>query len=328
VVRFVYSAFGLRLCTNLPLTGLLPLAGDSAQDLRVWLNVMPPWLEDLPDAAQTVWHISSYRNERGEPLLKIWEIRDGEYLRFLYDDGTQFILDRFGTQVWATWLEPMTLEDTATYLLGPILGFVLRQRGFVTLHASAVAIGGSAVAFLGPQGAGKSTTAAALAHCGCAVLSDDIVALGKIENHLQVQPAYPQLNLWPTSVEALYGAKDGLPPLTPNWDKRRLDLTSNRYHFQEEPLPLGAVYFLGARSDNAAAPFIHNLSPHDGLMALIGNGYVTLPGAKQMRAREFDAMGRIAARVPLRQITPHAEPAHLPKLCEVILDDCQQVIQS
>ena len=53
-----------------------------------------------------------------------------------------------------------------------------------------------------------------------------------------------------------------------------------------------------------------------------------LPGAKQLRAREFDAMWRIAARVPLRQVTPHREPAHLSKVCEVILDDCQQVIQS
>ena len=50
--------------------------------------------------------------------------------------------------------------------LGPVFAFVLRLRGAVTFHASAVRIG-DAVAFLGPQGAGKSTTAAALALRGC-----------------------------------------------------------------------------------------------------------------------------------------------------------------
>jgi len=310
------------------LTGLLPLADDSAQDLRVWLKVMPRWFEDSPDTAQTVWHVSSYRNERGEPLLKIWKIRDGAYLRFLYDDGTQFILDRSGTEVWATWLEPMTLEDAATYLLGPIFGLVLHLRGFVTLHASAVSIGGSAVAFVGPQGAGKSTTAAALASRGYPVLSDDITALHVRDHSLLIQSAFPQLKLWPNSVESLYGTSDSLPPLTPNWDKRKLDLASNGYRFQQEPLPLRALYFLATRSDAPAAPFIRSLSPQEGLLLLLGNGYVSLPATKQMQAREFDVMGRIAARVPLRQITPHAEPAHLSKLCEVFLDDCRQIIQS
>jgi len=324
----IYSAFGLRLRTNLPLTTLLPVSTESAYDVEVWLNSVPPWLEDLPKADETIWHISLERNEHGEPWLKIWKIYSGAYLRFAYDDGTQFILDRAGSKIWATWLAPMTLDDAATYLLGPVLGVVLRLRGFVTLHASAVSIGRSAIAFLGPEGAGKSTTAAALARRGYAVLSDDIVAVREVDENLLIQPAYPQLKLWPKSVEALYGKEENLPAFSANYDKRYLDLRNDGYSFQEEPLPLRAVYVLGARSDDAASPVIQSLPAHAGLLALIGNAYVTLSLDKQMRAREFDVLGRIAAGVPLRQLTPHSEAAYLSKLCEVILEDCQQVIRA
>src|SRR5262249_11300592 len=146
-------------------------------------------------------------------------------------DGMQFILDRSGSEIWATWPDPMCAEDAVSYLLGPVFGLVLRLRGFFTLHASVVCIGDVAIAVAGSPGAGKSTTAAALAHHGCPVLSDDIAALRELDGDILVQPAYPQLNLWPSSVEALYGAKDRLPPIAPNWDKRYLDLRTNGYRF-------------------------------------------------------------------------------------------------
>jgi ABC-type glutathione transport system ATPase component len=47
-------------------------------------------------------------------------------------------------------------------LLGPALALVLHQRGRFVLHASTVAVAGSAIAFLGEKGWGKSTIAAAL----------------------------------------------------------------------------------------------------------------------------------------------------------------------
>jgi hypothetical protein len=328
-VKYSYSVFGLRVGTNLPLKHLPPVAGKhSAHDLHLWLQAAPPWVGDLPEAPQSMWHVSSYRDERGEPALKIWTIRDGSYFRLQYCDGAEFILDRRGTEVWATWVAPNTLGDAATYLLGPIFGLVLRLRGFVTLHASAVAVNGAAIALLGPQGAGKSTTAAALARRGCAVLSDDIVAVDDRDAQFRVQPAYPQLNLWPQSVEALYGPEASLPPMTPNWDKRYLDLRNDGYRFEQDPLPLAAVYYLGPRSADPAAPSVHTSSPRARLVSLIGNGYVTLPVGKSARAREFDVLGQIAARVPVRDVTPHADATNLDRLCDVILDDCRRFLRA
>ena len=75
-------------------------------------------------------------------------------------------MDRHGTKLWASWPSHSSVEEAATYLLGPVLGLLLRFRGVTCLHASAVAIGDSVIAFVGAEGAGKSTTAAAFARPG------------------------------------------------------------------------------------------------------------------------------------------------------------------
>ena len=49
----------------------------------------------------------------------------------------------------------------------------------LTLHASAVAIGGRGVLLLGPSGAGKSALALALIGRGAALVADDRVTLGR-----------------------------------------------------------------------------------------------------------------------------------------------------
>ena len=98
---------------------------------------------------------SPYKDQAGNPALRIWKAARSRYLRLAYFDGTQFWLDRGGTEVWATWPSNLQIEDAATYLLGPVLGILLRLRGVTCLHASAVAFGETAVAFVGSEGAGK-----------------------------------------------------------------------------------------------------------------------------------------------------------------------------
>ena len=121
-------------------------------------------------------------------------------LHLAYSDGTQFWLDRKGAAIWAAWSERSSLENAISYLLGPVLGLLLRLRGIVCLHASAVAFDDHCVAFVGSAGAGKSTTAAAFAKLGCGIVSDDIVGLVERDGIFYVLPAYPHLCLWPESV--------------------------------------------------------------------------------------------------------------------------------
>lgn len=320
---FRYRIYGLDLCANQPIPGLAALPDGQVAEVEVWLGSMPPWKSEINKPEKECWYTSTSQGEYGEPTLRIWKLAGGGYFRLRYGDGTEFVIDRQGSRIWATWPERSTLEDTATYLLGPVLGFVLRLRGITCLHAGAIAFGDRAIALAGQAGAGKSTTTAAFARLGCAVLADDIVALSHDGQSFLVQPACPRVCLWPESVNTLYGFADALPRLTPSWDKRYLDLAETGYRFQQRPSPLAAVYILGERSPEPGAPFVSAMPVQSGLIALVANTYANRLLDRTMRAQEFALLSRLVTRVPLRRVTAHEDPAHLLKLCNVILEDFQ-----
>ena len=321
-MNWLYAAYGLCLSSNLPIPGLTSTPHAEDVDVRVSLGLMPPWLSQKLETAR-VWSVGPNLDEHGCPTRVVWQLEDGGYFHYKYSDGTEFVLDRAGTEVWARWADALTLEDTVTYLLGPILGFLLRLRGFICLHASAVVVGESVVALVGPAGAGKSTTAAGFADFGFPVASDDVLVLIDQGHRFLVQPAYPRVRLWPASVSALYGEEDYLPRLTPTWDKRYLDLTGEGYRFQREPLPLSGLYLLGERLDDARAPFVEQVPASAGMLALVGNSYANYMLDREMRSREFEVLSRLLTHVPLRGITPHADIKRLPELCRLLIEDSQ-----
>ena len=311
------SIYGLGVISNRTIPGVPP-STIASEDVRISFGSLPAWLDEATGMQVETSYVADYKSECGEPALRVFRVLDGKYYRFHYADETEFVVDKAGTEVWAAWREPLTLEDTATYLLGPVMGFVMLLRGIVCLHASAVAIGDEVIALLGPAGSGKSTTAAAFSARGYSILAEDVVTLDDRGDHFLVRPGYPCIRLWPASVKALYGSETHLPKLTPNWDKCYLDLSDN---FQKEPLRLAAIYHLGERRHDTKAPFIRTLDRAEGLMSLVANTYATKLMDKQMRAREFELLTRVLNNVPVRRVTPHSDIAHVPELCTRILTD-------
>jgi hypothetical protein len=320
-----YRVYGLRLQSKIAIPGLRPTEGQETGDIQVCFGRLPEWVGQTSWESRPLWRLSGCDDGSDDPGLKVSRSLDRASFRLSYPDGTQFVVSDSGGHVWATWPDSLTLEDTATYLLGPILGFVLALRGVPCLHASAVVLNRRAVLLAGAAGAGKSTTAAAFARLGYPVLTEDVSPLHDRDGRIDVQPGYPLIRLWPASVQALYGAADALPLITPNWDKRYLKLADSGRQFQTRPLPLGAVYVLEKRSDDVHAPSVNVLPPAQGLLALVGNSYATRLLDSDMRAREFEVFGRVAARVPLRQVYPHADPSRLPQLCEAIIRDFEKI---
>ncbi|HEU4510766.1 MAG TPA: hypothetical protein VFR78_21225 [Pyrinomonadaceae bacterium] len=312
------SIYGLGVISNKAIPGV-PVSPITAADVRISFGSLPEWVRE--DTQLETSYVADYNDDCGNPMLRVFRVRDGAYYRFSYADRTEFVLDHGATEIWADWPEPLTLEDAATYLLGPIMGFVMLLRGVVCLHASAIAIGDEAIAVLGPAGSGKSTTAAAFSERGYRVLAEDVVTLDDHGRKFLVRPAYPCIRLWPSSVKALYGSETHLPKLTPNWEKRYLDLTERPEQFQSRPLPLAAVYQLGERSNSAAAPFVEPVDRAEGLISLVANTYATKLMDKQMRAREFEVLTRVLRHVAVRRVTPHTDPARIYELCDSILND-------
>lgn len=311
-----YRLYGLGVEMDRPVPGLATVDHEGAPELRIWMGSVP---KDVfpPDGAEEPWYVSPRTTIAEEPTVVVHRRADGGF-RLRYADGCEYHVDAAGTRVACTWPPHFTVEDAATYLLGPVFGVVLRLRGIPSLHASAVAVDGAAVALVGAAGTGKSTTAAALAARGHALLADDVLALRTGEEGVLAQPAYPHVRLWPDIVPALLGAGAELPPLTPNWDKRGLRLDEA---FHPHPLPLGAVYVLCGREAGPAAPRLEPMGAMEAGLALVANGYVGWFPDRAAQARELEVLGRVARTVPVAWATPAADPARLAELCAMIEAD-------
>jgi hypothetical protein len=320
-VDFKHILFGLKVRSNLPVPGLASLESNcDASDVEIHLGGSPnPGREALGDS-ETPTYTSTYTDEAGNPALRIWKTADGGFLRLAYYDGTQFWLEREGKSLWAIWPETLTLEDTVSYLLGPVFGLLLRLRGVTCLHASAVSMESGCLAFVGAEGAGKSTTAAAFAREGRAVISDDVVALAESPEGFCVLPAYPHVCLWPDSVEMLYGSAEAIPRFSTGWEKRRLMLGEKGTRFENRSLPLSAIYLLGDRR-SIPAPYVEPVSRQAGLLALLADTFANKILEREMRAREFALLGRLVTTVPVRRVHPQNDARRLKELCEVIRTD-------
>jgi hypothetical protein len=268
-------------------------------------------------------YISPTKDERDQPDLCVARIDDGVRFNFFYSDGARFTVDREGREIWADWPEDYTLEDAVTYLLGPVIGFVLRLRGIVPLHASAVCIGEQAVALVGAPGAGKSTTAAGFARLGHAVLADDLAALREKDDRFLVQSGYPRVNVWPDSALTLFGSEEPLPNISSTWDKRFMALDQQGMRFERREMPLAAIYILGPREASLNVPVIGEMEGSSALMNLAAHTYVNYLLYGEMREHEFGLLSRLLSKVPVRFVRAPADPSCLQGLCQAIEIDAK-----
>lgn len=269
---------------------------------------------------ELLWYTSDFSDEHGNPALRIWKKKMTGGYSIRYSHGLEFFADRDANSIMVNNPSEARMRETVEFLLGPVLGILLRLRGITCLHASAVAMDDEAIAFLGPPGAGKSTTAALLVRGGYAALADDIVPLREAGGGFEAVPGYPCLNLWPEALEMLNGENEHAPTTVADGEKQQLVLSKGA-EFHDEALRLGAIYVLGERGVGPNIPRIEPLSAQGALLHLIANTYANkLPDAA-IREREFALLGRLVNQVPVRRIIPHKEPGHMQELREVILED-------
>lgn len=320
-----YRVYGLTLSSDTPVPGLCPEI-TRVPDLAVELSPHPPtWVQQASDLPASV------RRGKGEitgiidPACKLTTFGAGEFFELAYADGTRFVTDSAGSRLWGTCSNPLTMDDLAVYLRGPVSGFLLQRRGVSALHASAVCLAEHAVVLCGQSEAGKSTTAAALAMRGVPVLCDDIAALAHQQDSFYLESAYPRICLWPSAVRDLFGAPDALPRLTPTWEKCFLPLDGATAVFEAQRRPLAVIYILAQRSE-LQAPRIEEIAPREALLELVRNTYMNWFLDRTQRAAEFHTLSELVAQVPVRRIVPHLHPSRVGELCNLIVTDATALI--
>lgn len=280
-----YRCYGLELEADRELPWFFPGTPARPVDVRLALGDWP----DVARVAGAPRYVSESVADDGAAALVIHDAlvagTPGTVLE--YADGCRFALSGRGDMLHAVWPAHYTLEDVLTYLSGPVLGYAVRRLGRFALHASAVRVGGRAVAFAGDGGAGKSTLAAAVVAAGADAITDDVTVVGA-DAACTVPAGYGTIRLWDASVQALYGPGTAPPLLTPNWTKRGVA-------FAPVPdTPLGVVCVLG---DPAAPPAVEPLAPAEAVIALSRLAFAARWMTREELAASFADAARVASAV-------------------------------
>lgn len=256
-MKFSYLAYGLGIRSVLPLPELVA-AETEVEVTEADVTIRLGRIDRLP-LESSLSASESYFRATTQGMYIFSEAIGA----FLIQEGREIVVDP------TPGVEERMLR---LYLLGPALATLLQQRGLLVLHASAVAVNGSAVAFLGWPGGGKSTTAAALHTRGHAIISDDVTAI-QLEPKASIGPAvlpgFPQLRLWSETAATLGYDVKLLPKINANFDKHELRLKNG---FSKTPLPIKCVYVI-AEGQAGQAHEIQRLEPREALVELIRHSY-------------------------------------------------------
>ena len=288
--QFSY-AYGLGIQSYLPLPELPAWDGPSQVAIR------------LDDKVYTEAEVSNRRGwlklgrEEAELYLKrigLFRLRDGREVSIHPEPGTRESLLRLA-------------------VLGPVLAGLLFQRGRLVLHASAVEIGGEAVAFLGESGYGKSSLAAALAVRGHGIASDDVTPVALDEERACIHPGLPRLKI-SLEVAAMLGI-DGsaLVVLDPQIDERGWGCV---HGISTQPLSLRRVYVL----DDGDRPEILPVSARDAMIELVRLSYPTCtrhPGD----VVHFQQCARLARQVAFFRLQRRDDLNSLSELADLVEAD-------
>jgi hypothetical protein len=289
-----YTAYGLKIQSELVLPELLA-SDNSAADVIIRFGK----LNDSPLDTDSSAHCFQ---STAEGMYLFWEGIGTSLIR----EGKEIIIDSVSNA-----------EEGRLRLLtlGAAIAVILHQRGFLVLHASAVVLAGSAVAFLGYKGAGKSTMAATLHARGHGLLADDVVALDLRNAECPlVLPAFPQLKLWPDAVASLGASPETLPRLVAHLEKRDSRLA---HGFISETFPLRCIFLLRKGKTLEIQP----LPPQEVIAGLIRNVYVTRFGEellKNDRTTHFLQLTQLAKRIPVSCLMRPPELSLLPAIAELV----------
>lgn len=333
---FCYYIYGLNLITNRSLPGLTPHCSPINAAAAIAVELIGVTTADHPLLQRSFWQVSAADEQKIGFCLWQTETEEGIYWRLRSvepDEVLEFVIHPDGRQIWGFWSAESLFQDAVSMLLGGVLGHVLRLRGTLCLHASVVAIQDRAIALIGASGAGKSTTAAALALHGYAALTDDIAALHRIENQTWVQPGYPALRLWQPSLQALAVPTADLTRVFNRLDKRFFELQSapsdrQPQQFIDHPLPLAAIYVLQPREAGRDCAIVQPLPAIAALQQLLMHSYGRDILTRSQQQQELQELSAIAQALPIRLLSRPDDLQHLDRLCTLIADDLASLSHS
>ncbi|HEY2378006.1 MAG TPA: hypothetical protein VGH98_18675 [Gemmatimonadaceae bacterium] len=279
---------------------------------------LPDWSVVVDDRAPSTeeWVLVGERQIR-EERYELWRSCNG--LRLVYSHAGTFDIARDGSRIVWYYRADALPELVRSIIIGPAISLALELAGFLCLHGSAVAIGDSAVAFVGPKHFGKSTLAVALTAAGARLIGDDLLVVSA-GPPATIRPGVASVRLWADMTTALpLGAI--CETLIPGVKTTATGFAGHAV--AAEPTPLRAIYALSPVQGAPDVPTVRRnlLSPSEATIALahqtkLPPSLVGLRGA----GTQLAASAALAATVPVWTLYPVRDVARLGPLVSQIIE--------
>jgi hypothetical protein len=210
------------------------------------------------------------------------------------------------------------------FLLGSAFGALLHQRDLLPLHANAVEIGGSAVAFMGASGAGKSTLAAWFHDHGCRVIADDVCVVGiDQEGRPYVSPGLPRLRLWADVLQLTGRDLQRLNRSFLDDEHEKYDVPVDAALAARSRMPLAAIYLLAQGAEFSISP-LHGIEAADAIFANTYRGEFLAQTSGQ--AAHWRSAVRLVRAKPVFRATRRWDLTALDEQCSGLLRHARELV--
>ena len=295
-------AFGLRIAGDFPASGLWRAVPEGPAR-RVALEIVErselacPWAEGdgQPPLRMAVGDPGPVLAIDAHPARGYLVRADGFGAYQVAPDGRRVLFAPGHVEDWR-WQRLLTAQ---------VLPIAALSQRLELLHASAVALDGRIFAFTGAGGAGKSTLAARLILAGASFISDDVLAVERVDDQVIAHPGPALMNLRESPVPVLNARERSRLGVEIGRDEGGARLLVRR---ESSASPLHAVYLLRRNGSRTGGVRVRRLAP-PAPGALLGAGFGTAIRTPARLVRLLDLCAHLARRVPVFALEA---PSHVP----------------
>jgi hypothetical protein len=310
---FNYSYCGQSIATTTAITEL-KIFQKTAFYLQVFIE------KNNTQEECTSW-LHHWLTPNGEPSIS-YRQEDGSH-RLRFPALADFLISPAADRITAYPAPGTPIETTRHLLLDQVLPRCLAHQGQVMLHASAVALPGGVVLFIGSTGQGKSTLAGYFHTQGNEALSDDCVRLVETPQGVNAVPSYGGLRLWHDTLEAIFPNAQDAAPMAHYSSKQRLPLAQSGDPPTAEPLPAGypllAVVVLASASDSQAVR-LAPLPRRQAFIEMMKQTFLLDVTDRGRYSQLMQAIGRVIPRIKVFSLNLPHDYTLLPLARQMILD--------